>query len=537
MKRKLFTRRAAVTAVLLLLFVLIGVTWVSGQDVQPVDNDALQDGEEVAPAEIRAPLGSAFTYQGELQDGGSPANGTYDLSFRLFDGADPGTATQIGATVAVPNVSVEDGVFTVLLDFGASPFAGSARWLEISVARDGDSLTALTPTQPLTAVPYALYAEDDDWVYVSGSSLAGEIYHAGDVALGTISDPDGYGLNAQNYVSGKAAVRGADQSGAYLYSEGMLGALNSSNAFGLPVYVYNVAVLGVKPALGADGAAVYGWNNDDNSVNYGGIFVADGAGTTNYGIYVSTANGTNNYAGYFDGRVGIHQPAPITDLHIAQTDGALAGTGGATFSRSTNWKIMHTGIHFSFVLDNVRMSYVDGYTGAYVQVSDETQKKNIEPLGSVLEGVMQLQPVQFHYLRQADDAVKSYGFIAQDVAAVFPELARTAEDGTMGLSYADFGVLAVASIQEQQTQIDALQRENEELRAELDEIRAMLAQGNGTTAGAAPSTLQPTSFASANALPANWTAASLFSWSNLALLALAVMVVALAWGRRQKDGV
>ena len=87
---------------------------------------------------------------------------------------------------------------------------------------------------------------------------------------------------------------------------------------------------------------------------------------------------------------------------------------------------------------------------------------------------MQLQPVQFHFLGQNSSAANNYGFLAQDVAKVFPELARTAEDGEMGLSYADFGVLAIASIQEQQAQIEALQRENAALRAEIDEIKAML---------------------------------------------------------------
>jgi hypothetical protein len=33
-------------------------------------------------------MGTAFTYQGKLQDGGAPADGLYDFDFKLFDGAD-----------------------------------------------------------------------------------------------------------------------------------------------------------------------------------------------------------------------------------------------------------------------------------------------------------------------------------------------------------------------------------------------------------------------------------------------------------------
>ena len=32
-------------------------------------------------------MGTAFTYQGRLTDGGSPADGEYDFRFRLYDAA------------------------------------------------------------------------------------------------------------------------------------------------------------------------------------------------------------------------------------------------------------------------------------------------------------------------------------------------------------------------------------------------------------------------------------------------------------------
>jgi hypothetical protein len=70
---------------------------------------------------------NGFTYQGRLTDGGSPANGNYDLQFALYDAAD-GT-NQIGQTKTVSSVPVSGGVFTVTLDFGASAFTGpTAFW-------------------------------------------------------------------------------------------------------------------------------------------------------------------------------------------------------------------------------------------------------------------------------------------------------------------------------------------------------------------------------------------------------------------------
>ncbi len=88
-----------------------------------------------------------------------------------------------------------------------------------------------------------------------------DIYNtnAGRVAIGG-NDPENNGLYVQNYVNGKAAVRGTDQNGTSIYSEGMLGVLSPAS-LGIPISVTNIGVLGIKPALGANGASVYGWNN------------------------------------------------------------------------------------------------------------------------------------------------------------------------------------------------------------------------------------------------------------------------------------
>src|SRR5262245_48513581 len=78
---------------------------------------------------------TAFTYQGKLADNGSPANGSYDLRFALFDSNSDGL--QIGQTQTVANVAVNAGVFTVTLDFGPAAFNGPARFLEISTRTSG----------------------------------------------------------------------------------------------------------------------------------------------------------------------------------------------------------------------------------------------------------------------------------------------------------------------------------------------------------------------------------------------------------------
>ena len=110
-----------------------------------------------------APVGTAFTYQGRLEDGESPANGTYDFQFKLCDDETAQPCQVGGATVAdyADDEHVGEGLFTVKLDLGADVFNGQVRWLEVGVrpgaSSGADPYTTLTPRQPITPAPYALH--------------------------------------------------------------------------------------------------------------------------------------------------------------------------------------------------------------------------------------------------------------------------------------------------------------------------------------------------------------------------------------------
>ena len=86
-------------------------------------------------------VGTAFTHQGRLTDGGSPADGPYDFRCILYDA--PAGGAQVGPIVSLEDVAVANGLFTIALDFGPTAFRGNARHLEIAV-RPGAS-TAPTP--------------------------------------------------------------------------------------------------------------------------------------------------------------------------------------------------------------------------------------------------------------------------------------------------------------------------------------------------------------------------------------------------------
>jgi hypothetical protein len=101
--------------------------------------------------------GTAFTYQGRLNEGVSAANGRYDFTFTLFATNTDGNA--IAGPVTNSAVVVSNGLFTALVDFGDA-FTSTSNWLEIAVSTNGaDSFSTLTPRQQLTPVPYAITAQ------------------------------------------------------------------------------------------------------------------------------------------------------------------------------------------------------------------------------------------------------------------------------------------------------------------------------------------------------------------------------------------
>lgn len=125
--------------------------------------------------------GTAFTYQGHLDDNGAPAQGCYDLQFALY-------ATNLnGYAVAGPITNnatiVSNGLFTATLDFGPGYFAGTQFWLDVAVRTNGgNAFTELTPRQQINPAPYAMFAN-------TAKNLLGEVPSAqlsGTVSLGQL---------------------------------------------------------------------------------------------------------------------------------------------------------------------------------------------------------------------------------------------------------------------------------------------------------------------------------------------------------------
>jgi len=183
--------------------------------------------------------GTAFTYQGRLNNSGIPSNGTYDITFALFAVSSGGIP--IAALVTNTATAVSNGLFTATIDFGGV-FDGTARWLEIGVRTNtGGAFTTLTPRQHLTATPYAITAAN-----LSGSLPATQL-------TGTIP------------------------------ATSIAGSYTSAITLNNPANIFDTSYLWLNPGPNADGLV---WSNGqwscpkDTGIGFpGGLWINSGHGT------------------------------------------------------------------------------------------------------------------------------------------------------------------------------------------------------------------------------------------------------------------
>jgi hypothetical protein len=331
MKLRSISRVLAMFAVAVLLF---SASAAIAQQVDPPADDAAPalSGTASAPAGGGGPgpISEAFSYQGRLNFGGGPVNGTCDFQFSLWDQSGSGTpptgGTQFGSTETQSAVPVSQGLFTVVLNaangFGDNAFL-AARWLQIAVRcpAGGGSYTTLSPRQPLSAAPYAsglrpgtrIRGSDYQVVKIQSDAVSGSIPAA--VTGEMMSALDGVGV----YGSSNSNAAGSEGAGVWGRTWNLAGAGVKGTAHNGSVGVLGEAVVnggvGVRavsngtslssPALFAEatstkaaepaGIAIYAKNHGGDTTivahntGSGDYFRAINAG--NYIVYRVTSTG------------------------------------------------------------------------------------------------------------------------------------------------------------------------------------------------------------------------------------------------------
>ena len=256
---------------------------------------------------LNATLGSGFTYQGRLTDGGTAANGTYDFQFSLYNALSSGA--QVGSTVSLGDVTVTAGLFTVQLDFG-NVFNGTALYLQIAV-RPGTSTgayTTLTPRQLLSATPYALYAKQASNADKLDNQHGSYYQNAGNINAGALGNSffDAYAnLVAKGYL-GNAAGDLALNNGT-LQATLNADLLDGVHAAGFALSGHNhwgqtwtgtgtgLTLSGGSTGLSGSGSSYGVYGQSDSTGGYGVYGISSATSGAAYGVY-GRSQSTSGYA-------------------------------------------------------------------------------------------------------------------------------------------------------------------------------------------------------------------------------------------------
>jgi len=217
-------------------------------------------------------------------------------------------------------------------------------------------------------------------------------------------------------------------------------------------------------------------------------------------VKISRLSGSNGYGIQMlpSGNVGIGYGLGNTDyiLEIQATDygenGCMVNLGEGGTRDGVRVEYSKTGIRPFVAYGGGGLKfYVDGIgqvwsVNAFL-TSDRSLKKNIEPIVSSLDKVIQLQGISFDYISSDDDdslslddvfesakkrtpaltreifdqiqqekSRKRMGVVAQDVEKVLPELVRTREDGIKAVAYSEMVAVLIEAIKELKSEVDEL---------------------------------------------------------------------------------
>jgi hypothetical protein len=531
-----------------------------------------------------------WTYRGILNDGGKPANGSYDLRVSLLSET---MDVSITRPLTLYNVAVENGHFAVDVDFGidlanapvmrlkAEVQQGASGFVALGVPTRFDAKAALgsvcwdlsgnagtdpandfigtTDAQPLvlrtqsarslriepsvlqfngapiTANIIAGSRDNDVSFAARGSTIAG-----GGLPLGD-SDPDFTNEGPNRVTDAFGTVGGGMNNQAGDDAPGPI-----ARAFATVSGGTGNRATGRQSVIG--GGAENTASAPSSSVGGGSLNEATGRSATVSGGELNCAGGNYSWAGGFrakirpgndpgdgtcvadtgdfDGDEGTFVWADDQDTDFISTGSnqfLVRATGGFGLntntipagsdmvlqSRATSGSgivdlYMRTeehgrGINLAMLpgtgAGQFRIAQYDGTTftdrillrsngdfevtaqafkpggGAWAVSSDARLKIDVVPLTGALDRLLQLVPVEYSYSNPNPakrPAGRHIGFIAQDVAKVFPAWVATDDDGYLTVAAQGFEALTVESLRE-------LQRQNALLQASLDALEARLA--------------------------------------------------------------
>jgi len=454
---------------------------------------------------------SEFSYQGFITDNNAPANGLYDIDFRLSDS--PTGGALIG-TQSRPGVLVTNGVFTVTLNFGDFPSAD--RYLELAVRRAGvGTFTVLAPRSKVLAVPVASLAKNATNATQLAGLNANQFVLTGDSRLSDARNPL---AGSANYIQNRTTIQtstnfsisgdgsvggiltGGTVSATTQYNFGpnrLIGKVGTNNLFfGTLAGSVNG---GIQNTMLGDSA---GHDNTGNENVLVGFVSGQNSTTGNNNTFVGSRAGAANSTGSDNTLLGFNADlgngtltnatAIGSNAFVEQSNslvlGSIQGVNGATAMTDVGIGVTTPARRLD-VNGIIRVGATTGTIGcvedrdgtviAGTCSSDLRFKKNITPFGNVLSKFAKLQPVNYYWRRdefgdQHFGSRQSFGLIAQDVEQLFPELVTTDENGFKAVNYSKLPLYTIQAVRELKGANDELKSAIQRQQAEIDELKKIV---------------------------------------------------------------
>jgi hypothetical protein len=139
---------------------------------------------------------------------------------------------------------------------------------------------------------------------------------------------------------------------------------------------------------------------------------------------------------------------------------------GQTGQASWIYKKLPNGLQVQTPADKIRPVYINSdlyVNGSIYNPSDVILKKNIEPISNdKITNLNNLEPVQYSFKDDSKNKVH-YGFIAQDVEKIYPELVKNSEMGYKTINYIELIPFLVQKLNDNAKEIELLKIKIQEL--------------------------------------------------------------------------
>jgi hypothetical protein len=213
-----------------------------------------------------------------------------------------------------------------------------------------------------------------------------------------------------------------------------------------------------------------------------------GDGNTAFGAYAlrNVTSGSNNTAigysaGYTDGITS--SAASVTNstaigafAQLTTSNTIILGSANPAYATNVGIGLYNPGY-------KLHVNGTIGGSGAFVNASDGRLKKNVLPVQQALDKIKALRGVRFNWNQEAarqfglhTDTRNHYGFIAQEVEKILPEVVHTGAGPfrVKTIAYTDIIPVLTAALKEQQPALDNLLQQHERMQQRLALLQQQL---------------------------------------------------------------